>query len=294
MSTKSGYIAIVGRPNVGKSTLLNHILGKKISITSKKPQTTRHRILGIKTLGDTQMLFVDTPGIHKKEVNSLNHLMNQAALSSLKEVDVICFLIDAKRFTDQDQWILNKLKKFKKPVILVVNKMDQLENTNQVLPLLEKLETEFNFAAMVPVSAINGEQVYLLEEEIVKHLPEDVHYYPKEMVTDRNDAFIVSEMVREKLTRTLGQELPYALTVTVDAIEKSEKITRIAAVIWVDRAGQKKIVIGEKGEQLKKVGMQARKGLEEYFGQKVYLNLWVKVKTGWMDNKSTLKYFGYE
>lgn len=291
---RAGYIAIIGRPNVGKSTLLNHLLGEKISITSRKPQTTRHRILGIKTLDDTQYIYVDTPGLHSHSGQALNRYMNQMALKSLPDVDVILFVVDARHWTESDNYVLKSLKKFEKtPVILVVNKIDKLNATEQLLPFLESAQSRFDFFAIVPISAKKGVQLEELQKTLKNCLPHQEYLFPEDQLTDRSDRFIAAETVREKLTRLLGQELPYALTVTIDHFEEGEKLDRIAAIIWVDKPSQKPIIIGENGERLKKVGQKARMDLEKYLEKKVFLQLWVKVKSGWSDNERLLRQLGY-
>ncbi len=290
---RAGYIAIVGRPNVGKSTLLNHLLGEKISITSRKPQTTRHRILGIKTQDDTQYIYVDTPGLHSHSGQALNRYMNQMALKSLPDVDVILFVVDARHWTESDDYVLKSLKKFETPVILAVNKIDKLNATEQLLPFLESAQSRFDFFAIVPISAKKGVQLDELQNSLKKCLPHQEHLFPADQLTDRTDRFIAAETVREKLTRLLGQELPYALTVTIDHFEEGEKLDRIAAIIWVDKPSQKPIIIGENGERLKKVGQKARMDLEKYLEKKVFLQLWVKVKSGWSDNERLLRQLGY-
>lgn len=293
-STRSGYVAIVGQPNVGKSTLMNHLLGLKLSITSKKPQTTRHRILGIKTIEHTQIIYVDTPGLHLRAKNEMNRIMNRAAKAVLHDVDLIIFMIEALQWNQQDQWILNLLKTVKVPVILAINKIDELSSKEELLPFIDEIKNQFNFLNILPISAKNNLQIDLLENEIIKHLPKDVHYFPPDQITDRSDRFIASEIVREKLTRFLGQELPYSVTVTIDAFEESEKIIKISATIYVAKESQKAIVIGQKGERLKLIGQKARIDMETYFVKKVFLKLWVKVKRDWIDDKRSLQSFGYD
>lgn len=291
---KSGYVALVGKPNVGKSTLMNDILGMKLSITSKKPQTTRHRILGVKTELDTQVVYVDTPGLHRDNKKTINRVMNRAARSALHDVDIILFLIEALRFEEQDAWVLKQLKELSVPVILVVNKIDRVKDKSALLPFIEKLSAECTFKMIIPICAKSGLQVDHLESEVIKLLPEENAFYPPEQFTDRSDRFIASEFVREKLMRLLGDEIPYDIAVTIDAFEEDEKIIRIAAVIWVAKASQKPIVIGKKGELLKRVGTEARQDLESYYDKQVFVKLWVKVKTGWSDDKRAVLDFGYD
>lgn len=291
--TRCGYVAIVGRPNVGKSTLLNAILGQKISITSKKPQTTRHQILGIKTQEDTQVIYVDTPGLHLKEHKAINRYMNKAASDSLKHVDVIVFLVDRTRWTDEDDFVLEKVKKAKAPVILVVNKVDQAHTKNDLLPHIQVLSEKHSFDEIIPVSAKQGHNVRELEQIIDGYLPKNVHYFPEDQITDRSQRFLAAEIVREKVMRQLGEELPYSVTVEIEEFKYAKHILNISALILVERNGQKKIVIGEKGEQIKIIGRDARKDMERLFDSKIMLNLWVKVKRGWSDDERALKSLGY-
>jgi len=292
--TRSGFVAIIGRPNVGKSTLLNRILGRKISITSKKPQTTRHQILGIKTEGNDQIIYVDTPGMHIGEKREMNKMMNRAARAALVDVNVVIFVINALQWVDEDASILRLLENVKAPVILLINKIDKLDNRNALLPFIEEISKKYDFHTIIPAAAIAGEQVENLEATIKESLPEDVHYYPRDQVTNRTDQFITAEFVREKLMRFLGDELPYATTVTLDAYEDEPEIVRIAAVIWVEKKSQKSIVIGKDGSRLKEIGTRARQDLESYFDKKVFIKLWVKVKEGWSDSAQSLKTFGYD
>lgn len=291
---KFGTIAIIGKPNVGKSTLMNYILGKKISITSRKPQTTRHRILGIKTTDHVQVAYVDTPGLHQNYKQEMNRVMNRVAKSALDEVDAVLFMIEAMRWDFQDAAVLKQLKTLKIPVILVVNKIDEIKNKAELLPFIDNLSKQMDFAKIFLISAKTGLQVDDLQKTIETFLPHEGDFFPPEQLTDRSERFIAAEFVREKLMRSLGEELPYELTVTIDALEEDKKIVRIAAVIWVARDGQKAIVIGEAGRALKKVGTAARKSLEEYFDKKVLLKLWVKVKENWSDDARALKEFGIE
>jgi len=292
--TQCGFVAIIGRPNVGKSTMLNHLLGKKISITSRKPQTTRHRILGIKTIDETQIMYVDTPGLHQEGKRAINRYMNRTARSTLKDVDIIVFVVDATQWDSQDDWILRMLHDLSIPVILAVNKIDKIKDRALLLPFIEKASKKYNFRQIVPISAKQGDQLEQLEKEIIDFLPENVHFYPAEQITDRSDQFMVTETIREKLMRLLGDEIPYSVTVTIDAFEEEPTIIKIAAVIWIEKPGQKAIVIGKRGDRLKAVGTKAREDLELYFEKKIFLQLWVKVKTGWSDDEKTLQSFGYK
>jgi GTP-binding protein Era len=286
-------VAIVGRPNVGKSTLMNHILGQKISITSSKPQTTRHRILGIKTEEGYQAIYVDTPGLHLNAKKAMNRYMNRAASTSLDDVDLILFVIDAARWTDEDENVLQRLLGQKTPVVLVVNKVDKIKDKEQLLPLLQELSGKMDFSAVLPLSALKGANVQQLEKEVIKALPESEMIYPEDYVTDRSERFMAAEIIREKLMRTMGKELPYATTVEIEQFHNDDGLLRINGLIWVERASQKKIVIGRGGERLKEIGKQARIDMERLFEAKVFLQLWVKVKEGWSDNERLLNSLGY-
>jgi GTP-binding protein Era len=291
--TRCGYVAIVGRPNVGKSTLLNHILGQKISITSRRPQTTRHQILGIKTQGDTQVIYVDTPGLHLVEHKAINRFMNKAASDSLKHVDVVIFVVDRTKWTEEDDLVLEKVRNAKAPVILVINKVDQSKEKSRLLPHIEALAEKYEFNEIIPISAKHGHNLLELEQIIDKYLPDSVHFFPEDQITDRTQRFLAAELVREKIMRQLGAELPYSVTVEIEEFKRDNKILHISALILVERSGQKKIIIGEKGEQIKTIGRDARKDMEKLFDSKIMLNLWVKVKSGWSDDERALKSLGY-
>ncbi len=288
-----GYVAIIGRPNVGKSTLLNNILGMKLSITSRKPQTTRHQILGVKTTGHVQAIYVDTPGIHQRRGTAINKYMNRAATSVLNDVDIILFVIQAKNWTEEDQAIIDKFKTVSCPVIMVINKTDKLENKKQLLPLIKKLSPHYNFEEIIPVSALNGNNVEILEQKILQLLPEHEHNYPDDQITDRSMRFLASEIIREKLIRELGQELPYTSTVAIDKYIEDKDIVHIHATIYVESAGQKAIIIGKKGSRLKSIGTKAREDISKMIECKVYLNLWVKVREGWSNDERALRGLGY-
>ncbi|MDQ7073375.1 MAG: GTPase Era [Gammaproteobacteria bacterium] len=291
---KSGYVAIIGRPNVGKSTLINHMLGQKLCITSRRPQTTRHRILGIKTSEHSQLIYVDTPGLHIDDKRAMNRYMNRAAASSINDVDVILFVVDGMNWTDEDERVLERLKQdAKSPVILVINKMDKLEDKEVMLPHIEQLSKKFKFAQVLPISARRGMNTKQLEAEITALMPEGELIFPEDQFTDRSSRFLAAELVREQLFRHLGQELPYSITVEIEQFDDEEKLYRIGAVIYVERDGQKSIVIGKKGELLKSVGKGARIEMQNLFGRKVFLRLWVKVREGWGDNERMLKNLGY-
>jgi len=285
-------VAIVGRPNVGKSTLLNHILGQKLSITSRKPQTTRHQVLGIKTQGLSQAIYVDTPGMHEDEPRALNRYMNKAATSALKGVDVVVFVVDQMTWTASDEMVLEKLRSLACPVILAVNKVDRIERRESLLPHLEMLSKKRDFAEIIPLSALKEMNLAPLEKSVAGFLPESVHFYPDDQITDRTERFMVSEMVREKITRQLGAELPYSVAVEIEEFRQDEKTLHISALILVEREGQKKIIIGDKGDRLRRIGQEARVDMERLLESKVMLRLWVKVKRGWADSDRALKSLG--
>ncbi len=293
LKTHAGYIAIVGRPNVGKSTLLNNLLGKKLSITSRKPQTTRHKIIGVKTVKDTQMIFVDTPGLHLKESKLINRYLNKSALSALKDVDCILWLLDAAKWNEDDDWVAEKLEGLKKKVILVINKIDKLDKSDDIIPLVEKMAqkmaTKIPEIIIIPVSAKKEFNLDRLLQLIQNYLPVGPFYFGEEQLTDRPEKFIAAEFIREKLVRLLGDELPYATMVEITKFQRENKLLRIDAVIWVEKDSQKGIVIGKKGEMLKKIGEKSRKALEEYFGQKIFLQNWVKVKERWSESDQILR-----
>lgn len=292
--SKSGYIAIVGRPNVGKSTLLNHLLEQKISITSRKPQTTRNNVLGIKTVGNIQMLFVDTPGIHKGHKKVMNKYMNKAASAALKDVDVVIFVVDKKQWTEEDDWVEQQVSRCDCPVILVVNKVDQIDDKSSLLPHLQVLEKRLPKAELVPISALKKQNLDKLEALVIDNLPKGDHLFPGDQVTDKSARFLAAEIVREKITRQLGEEVPYQSAVEIEEFIEEGRLTTISAAILVERAGQKKMLIGEKGERIKLIGQQARLDMEKLFDCKVMLNLWVKVKRGWSDDERALRSLGFD
>lgn len=291
--TRCGYVAIVGRPNVGKSTLLNHILGQKLAITSRKPQTTRHNMLGIKTEGEVQAVYVDTPGLHKHNDKALNRYMNRSASTALKDVDVVVFVVDRTRWTDEDQMVLEKVQHVQCPILLAVNKADRLEDKSELLPHLEWLATQLPQAEVVPISALHGQNLDTLERLVAEHLPESEHFYPEDQITDRSSRFLAAELIREKIMRQLGAELPYQITVEIEEFKQEGRVLHIHGLILVERDGQKKIIIGDKGERIKRIGQDARKDMETMFDSKVMLNLWVKVKGGWSDDERALRSLGY-
>lgn len=291
--TRCGYVAIVGRPNVGKSTLLNHILGQKLAITSRKPQTTRHNMLGIKTEGPVQAIYVDTPGLHKNNEKALNRYMNRSASSALKDVDVVVFVVDRTRWTDEDQMVLDKVRHVKCPVLIAVNKADRLKDKAELLPHLQWLAEQLPDAEVVPISALHGQNLDTLEQLVGAKLPESEHFYPEDQITDRSSRFLAAELVREKIMRQLGAEVPYQITVEVEEFRQEGRVLHIHALILVEREGQKKIIIGDKGERIKRIGQDARRDMETLFDSKVMLNLWVKVKGGWSDDERALRSLGY-
>lgn len=288
-----GYVALIGRPNVGKSTLMNHLLGQKISITSRKPQTTRHRILGINTTNDAQIIYVDTPGMHSGGKRALNRYLNRTADISLLGVDLIVWLIDGPLWREYDEIIFEKLQQAGLPVILAVNKVDKIKDKQAMIAFFSEAQQRFPFKQLIPISALKGINLDLLERLIAELLPEQQLIFPEDQITDRTERFLAAEIIREKLTRRLGEELPYALTVEIERYEESPSINRIYAVIWVERDSQKNIVIGRQGAMLKNVGTDARKEIEKLIEQKVYLQLWVKVKKGWSDSERALQSLGF-
>ncbi len=290
---RCGYVAIVGRPNVGKSTLMNYLIGQKVSITSPKPQTTRHRIIGIKSETDYQIVFVDTPGIHQGGRKAINRYMNRAATGTLEGVDLVLFLVVAGQWGSEDQAVADRLREFEGPILLVVNKVDQVKEKARLLPFLQQVSGQLNAQEVVPVSALKGDNLKRLEQLIVARLPLSEPIYPEDQITDRSERFLAAEVIREKLMRRLSQELPYALTVEIELFKEEGGLARIAAVVWVERETQKGIVIGKGGEGLREVGRQAREELERMFERKVFLELWVKVREGWSDDERALGSLGY-
>lgn len=291
---RCGYVAIVGRPNVGKSTLLNHILGQKLSITSRKPQTTRHRILGIVTREKSQTIYVDTPGIHGEERKAINRYMNRAAVSALGDVDLVLFVIDGLKWTPDDELVMEKIRNVSVPVMLLVNKVDTIEDKEELLPRIGELTRQYEFAEVVPVSALRGHNVERLQELIQARLPFSPPFFREDQITDRSSRFLAAEAIREKVMRQLGDEVPYEITVEIEEFKQEGKLKRISALILVEREGQKAIVIGDGGQRLKRIGSEARQDMEKLFGGKVMLSLWVKVRGGWSDDERALKSLGYD
>ena len=291
---RCGYAAIVGRPNVGKSTLLNHLIGQKLSITSRKPQTTRHPVLGISTRDDAQLLFVDTPGVHGDGKRALNRFMNRAAISALAGVDVIVMVVDRGDWRADDDRVLRQCREAGVPAILAVNKIDLAASPDALLPVLARHNERGDFAAIIPLSARRDQRLDVLEDEIVRYLPEGPFLFEKEALTDRSTRFLVAEIVREKIIRQLGDELPYATTVEIEAFSSSAALTHIAALIVVERQGQKAILIGHRGQRLRQIGQQARRDIERLLDARVMLKLWVKVRSAWADDERALRSLGYD
>lgn len=291
---RCGTIAIVGRPNVGKSTLMNGLIGQKISITSPKPQTTRHRIHGILTLDEAQLVFVDTPGIHLNGGKALNRVMNRTASSALEGVDVVMMLVEAGRFTDEDARVAQLIANVKVPVVLVINKVDKIQPREKLLPYLAELGKKVAFTESLPISAYDKKHTQLVINTLIKHLPEGEAMFDEDMVTDASSRFLAAEMVREKLMRRLEKEIPYGLTVEIEKYEVTPERVIIDALILVEREGQKRIVIGEGGGMLKQVGSEARQDLMRMLDSRVHLQLWVKVKDNWSDDERALASLGYQ
>ena len=292
-STRCGYIAIVGRPNVGKSTLLNHLLQQKISITSRKPQTTRHKILGISSDRHSQCVFVDTPGLHSQFDKILNRLMNKTVLNVINDVDMVLFLMERLVFNPGDEAVLNVLETIEAPVILIVNKVDLIRDKEKLLPHIAELSKKRQFAEIIPLSALGGHNMEKLEQVVKQHLPWGPFLFPDNQVTDRSSRFLAAELIREKVTRQLGGELPYEATVEIEKFEQRGNTLHIHGLILVDNKSQKKIVVGKDGKRLKSIGSAAREEMERAFDSKVMLNLWVKVKSGWADDERALRSLGY-
>lgn len=290
---KTGYVAIVGRPNVGKSTLLNHLIKQKISITSRKAQTTRFRIHGILTDAHSQFIFVDTPGFQRRYRSQLNQLMNRVVQQSMQDVDVILFVVEAGRFGHEDELVLEQLPN-NIPVILVINKTDLLTDKLQLLPFMQKMANLFDFATIVPVSALQNKQLSDLTAAIRNHLPENPPFFTEDEITDRSERFLAAELLREKVFRQIGEEVPYSVSVMIEQFTQEGNLYRIHACILVERENQKAIIIGKQGKKLKDMATQARKDMEALFGSKVYLEVWVKVRSGWADDAVALKSLGYE
>ena len=291
---RSGLVTLIGRPNVGKSTLINRLIGTKVSITSRRPQTTRHRILGIKTDATAQIVFVDTPGLLTKPLRGVDRYMSRITAGSIAGVDVVALVITADGWRDDDDAGLALVRNQTSPVILIINKVDQQKERTNLLPLIEHASKQMSFADIVPVSARTRSNFPELEQTIVRHLPVQPPIYPPDQLTDRSERFMAAELVREQVFNAYGQEVPYAATVQVEQFKRAKGKLRVEAVIWVEREGQKPILIGKQGARLKEVGTRARRALETFFGGSVYLGLWVKVREGWSDDAAALRRFGYE
>lgn len=293
MSFRSGLVVLAGRPNTGKSTLLNRLVGAHLSITAPRPQTTRSRILGIKSSETVQLVFVDTPGLHAPRGRTLNRAMNRVATGSLEGVDVIVLVIESSGWTDADLYALARVRQHRQPVILVINKVDQIKDKTKLLPLMAESATKMDFAAIMPVSALKGRGVEELERAIEKYLPEQGPIYDPEQFTDRSERFLAAEFVREQLFRGTSQEVPYDTAVRIERFERRRGMLHIAATILVEKEGQKAIVIGKDGANLKTVGQRARMAMQRLFGRRVHLELWVKVRRGWAESEAELKRLGY-
>ncbi len=290
---RCGYVALAGRPNVGKSTLLNQLVGQKISITSRRPQTTRHRLLGIKTRLPDQIIYVDTPGLHQNARRALNRYMNRAASGSLQDVDMVVFLVEALRWQPEDDYVLSLMRASRVPVILAVNKIDQARPREKLLPYLEQVSGKMAFGEIYPLSALKGDNLEQLEQGILRLLPPGQRLFPEDQITDRGERFFAAELIREKLITRLGDELPYRLSVEIENFRDDERLSYIDAVIWVEKRGHKPIVIGRQGQLLKNVGTLARQEMEHMLGRKVFLQLWVKVREDWSDDEQALRRMGY-
>ncbi|MEW8029327.1 MAG: GTPase Era [Candidatus Thiodiazotropha sp.] len=288
-----GYAAIVGRPNVGKSTLLNRLLGFRLAITSHKAQTTRHTILGINTLAGGQVIYVDTPGIHQRSDNAMNRYLNRTAKTALADVDLLIFVVEALSWNSEDEKVLTLIKQVETPTILAVNKVDRVKQKERLLPYLSEISSRHHFIEIVPLSAKNGKNLDTLQELVLRALPEAVNFYPEDQLTDRPEKFFAAEMIREQITRRYAKELPYAVSVEIERFEELSGLYRINAVIWVEKAGQKGILIGKDGQALKEVATQARKAMQQFFDCKVHLELWVKVKKSWSSDEAALIRLGY-
>ncbi len=294
MNTRCGYVAIIGRPNVGKSTLLNHLLGQKLSITSRKPQTTRHRLLGIKTQDDNQIIYVDTPGLHQERHTAMNRYLNRTASASIEDVDIVVWLIEALHWTEQEQQILKLLENMHKPIILAVNKIDKLIDKSKLLPFLQEISTYYEFSDIFPISALKNDNLQQFEKKIIQLLPINQHVFAADDITDKSERFLVAEIVREKLIRSLSAELPYRLTVQTEYFKQETGLIHISVVIWVEKPSQKGIIIGKQGKKLKSIGEAAREDINELLGCKTYLRLWVKVKENWSNSEQALQQLGYK
>lgn len=291
---RCGYIGLCGRPNVGKSTLLNRLVGQKLSITSAKPHTTRWHLLGVKTAAHCQLIYVDMPGVSRQRGNAINRFMRREVAEGLAFIDVALLLVEATRWLPEDELVLEQLKTLSVPLLAVVNKVDKVKDKNRLLPFIESLGDKHDFGAIIPVSAQTGEQVGLIEAELEQRLPEHPPIFPDDQLSDRNERFFMAELLREQLMRHLGDELPYCLTVVIEAMREEENITHIHALIWVESNGQKAIIIGHGGSRLKQIASTARRSMEQFLGSRVNLKTWVKVRADWTNDTRSLSEFGYE
>ena len=290
---RSGYAAILGRPNVGKSTLVNRLLGRKLCIVSNKPQTTRHRILGIKTTSTHQVVYVDTPGIHRGGGTALNRYMNRAAVNALNGADVVVFVIEAGRWEQGDERVLRRIRETRSPVVLAINKVDRIADKPALLPFMAKVSRSTGLTDLVPLSARRGTNTGALETRVAGQLPRGARLYPCDRLSDRGERFIAAELIREQLTRQLGQELPYRLSVEIEHFADDGDPVRVAAIVWVERRSHKPIVVGRGGNTLKSTGIRARREIQAMLGRHVHLELWVKIKAGWSDDEQALIRLGY-
>ncbi|MFA5959439.1 MAG: GTPase Era [Tatlockia sp.] len=294
MTSYCGYIALVGRPNVGKSTLMNRILHQKLSITSRKPQTTRHSILGIQTQKEYQFVYVDTPGIHQGSKKAMNRLMNKTAIAVLQDVDVVVFVVEGTHWQEEEEYILRLIKEAEVPCVLVVNKVDKIADKTQLLPWLRTISERHAFNAIIPLSAKTGFSVDNLQQELTQYLPEGPHLFSDDQFTDRSIKFLCAELLREKIFRNCGDELPYSATVDIESFKDEGNVIRIHALILVDKENHKRMIIGDKGKKLKEMGTSARLDMEKLLDKKVFLHCWCKVKSGWADDERLLQQLGYD
>ena len=291
---KTGMVSLIGKTNVGKSTLLNQLVEQKVSITSRKPQTTRQRLLGIKTEGSNQIIYVDTPGFHQGHKRALNKFMNKTALSSIEGVDIILFVVDALNFSQTDEHLLSQVSTKDNQVMLVINKIDKVAKKEKLIPFVEEVTKLFPFSEVIPISALKRKNIDILEKEITKRLPVGAHLYPEDQIADSSERFLASEIIREKCISRVGDEIPYRLSVVIDSFKEEDKLITIDGTIYIEKSSQKGIVIGEQGKRLKAIGTAARKDLERMLGNKVMLRLWVKVKKDWTNDRSALNFMGYK
>ena len=291
---KTGMVSLIGKTNVGKSTLLNQLVEQKVSITSRKPQTTRQRLLGIKTEGSNQIIYVDTPGFHQGHKRALNKFMNKTALSSIEGVDIVLFVVDALNFSVTDEHLLSQISTKDNQVMLVINKIDKVAKKEKLIPFVEEVTKLFPFSEVIPISALKRKNIDILEKEITKRLPFGAHLYPEDQIADSSERFLTSEIIREKCISRVGDEIPYRLSVVIDSFKEEDKLITIDGTIYIEKSSQKGIVIGEQGKRLKAIGTAARKDLERMLGNKVMLRLWVKVKKDWTNDRSALNFMGYK